>query len=115
MQNLLVNHQTAQIRQSSLYLTVNRAGLDQVFERDSQQPYSVSAAELYNPILGISEGEIKKHMARREMKELLTLSQKSSQSRSRSKSKLARLKEMQREAIKNREEGIIGQMKRFEV
>ena len=77
-------------------------------------PLRLSTTELFNPIVGISEGEIKKYKVRRELKENLTKSQKSSQSRSRSKSKLSKLIEKRREAMEHYEEGIIGQMKRFE-
>lgn len=53
-------------------------------------------------------------MAQRELKELFTRSQKSSPSRSRSKSKVAQLIQKRREAEQERDEGIVGQMKRFE-
>lgn len=49
------------------------------------------------------------------MKDILTKSQKSSQSRSRSKSKMEKLAERRREAQEFKHEGIIGQMKRFEI
>ena len=53
-------------------------------------------------------------MFRRELKEQYTRSQKSSYSRSRSKSKLARLLVKRKEAHENTEEGIVGQIRRFE-
>lgn len=73
-----------------------------------------ASSEIFNPILGFSEGVIRKQRAQRELKELFTRSQKSSYSRSRSKSKLAKLVLKRKEAEKQRDEGIIGQMKRFE-
>lgn len=53
-------------------------------------------------------------MFRRELKEQYTRSQKSSYSRSRSKSKLARLQAKRKEAQENTHEGIVGQIRRFE-
>lgn len=77
---------------------LRRAGYDQVFDRDkadlSANAYSSSlpaSSELFNPILGFSEGAAKKQMAQRELKQLFTRSRKSSYSRSRSKSKVAQL------------------------
>jgi hypothetical protein len=67
-----------------------------------------TSTELYNPILGFGEGALKKQAARREAKELFTRSQKSSPSRSRSKSKLAKLLVARKEAEEQREEGLIG-------
>ena len=94
---------------------LKRAGYDQVFDRDkiglSASAYSASvpaSSELLNPILGFGEGAIKKQMARRELKELFTRSQKSSYSRSRSKSKLSKLILKRKEAEQQPEEGIVG-------
>lgn len=94
---------------------LRRAGYDQVFDRDkvdlSANAYSSSvpaSSELFNPILGFSEGAIKKQMAQRELKDIFTRSQKSSYSRSRSKSKLAKLIIKRKEAEEQHDEGIVG-------
>jgi hypothetical protein len=61
-------------------------------------------------VFGFSEGNVQKEIFRKELKEYYNKSQKSSMSRSRSKSKIARLREARQEAEAFKHEGIIGQM-----
>ena len=96
------------------------AGADVVFDRDhinrsglaSQKTAAVdeSYSAVFSPLFGFSDGQAKQELFKREYKEYCAKSQKSSLSRSRSRSKAAKLKEAMKEAETFLEEGIVGQM-----
>ena len=67
-----------------------------------------SPTTLNNPLFGFSEGTAKKQQFARAFKEYYEKSQKSSVSRSRSRSKKERLEEARREADMFKDEGIVG-------
>jgi len=69
-----------------------------------------SYSAVVSPLFGFSDGAAKKELFKRELKDHYTKSQKSSLSRSRSRSKAAKLKEARKEAELFQEEGIVGQM-----
>ena len=85
---------------------IRNAGYDQIFDQDRTIADDVSVAT--NPILGYSEGEIKKEKFKRQLVDYYS---KSSPERSRSKSKIKKLEEARHEV---QYEGIIGQMQRYQ-
>ena len=102
----------------------NKAYEDRSFDNRGREPFNrnvannsqlaatadESTATLNNPLFGFSEGDVKKQQFAKAFKEYYEKSQKSSVSRSRSRSKKERLVEARREAETFTEEGIVGQI-----